>query len=69
MPFDPVDDPTRTPRDPAAFAGEIAERVNRLLGDPDKARRFGLAGRLRAETAFAWTTVAERLAALYRSLV
>ena len=69
VPFDPVDDPTRTPHDPAAFAREIAERVNRLLGDPDEARRFGLAGRQRAEAAFSWTTVAERVAALYRSLL
>ena len=68
VPFDPVDDPTRTPRDPAEFAREIAERVNRLLDEPDEARRFGLAGRRRAEEAFSWTTVAERVAALYRSL-
>ena len=69
VPFDPVDDPTRTPRDPVRFAREMAERVNRLLEDPDEAHRFGLAGRERAETAFSWEAVAERVAALYRSLV
>jgi len=68
VPFDPVDDPTRAPRDPARFAHEIAERVNRLVADPAEARRLGLAGRRRAETSFSWTTVAERVAALYRSL-
>ena len=69
VPFDPVDGPARTPRDPAGFAREIAERVNWLLSEPDEARRFGLAGRRRAEAAFSWSTVAERVAALYRSLV
>jgi starch synthase len=69
VPFDPVDDPTRTPRDPARFAHEIAERVNRLLDDPGEARRFGVAGRQRAEAAFSWITVAERVAALYNSVV
>ncbi|HZO63159.1 MAG TPA: glycosyltransferase, partial [Gaiellaceae bacterium] len=68
VPFDPADDASRAPRDPARFARDIAERVNRLLGDPDEARRMGEAGRSRAVAEFGWAAVAERVAALYRAV-
>jgi alpha-maltose-1-phosphate synthase len=69
VPFDPVDDPSREPRDPGRFAADIAERVNALLADPERARSMGRAGRERAVERFAWSAVAERVAALYRTLV
>lgn len=69
VPFDPVDDPSRAPRDPARFAHDIADRVNRLLADPEEARRLGAAGRERAVADFGWASVAERVHALYRTLV
>ena len=69
VPFDPVDDPSRTPRDPDRFARDIAERVNRLLEDPAEATRMGAAGRRRAVEEFSWATVAERVDALYRTLL
>src|SRR5690348_13574986 len=69
VPFDPVDDASRTPRDPERFAREIADRVNRLLDDPAEARRLGVAGRGRAVADFSWSTVAERVQALYRTLL
>jgi alpha-maltose-1-phosphate synthase len=69
VPFDPVDEPAREPRDPARFAADIAERVNTLLGDPERARAMGTAGRRRAVEQFGWAAIAERVAELYRSLV
>jgi starch synthase len=69
VPFEPVDDPSRAPRDARRFARDIAERVNRLLADPEEARRLGAAGRERAVEAFSWSSVAERVHALYRTLV
>jgi starch synthase len=69
VPFDPVDDPSRTPRDPGAFAGAIAERVNLLLGDPAEAKRMGEAGRERAVEHFGWDRIAEQVLTLYERLV
>jgi starch synthase len=69
VPFDPVDDASRAPRDPQRFAHDIADRVNRLLADPDSARRMGAAGRARAVEEFSWASVAERVDALYRTLL
>ncbi len=56
------------PADPDAFAAAIAERVNRLVADPETARRMGEAGRARAVEHFAWATVAEQTVAIYERL-
>ena len=69
VPFDPVDDASRAPRDPERFAHDIADRVNRLLADPEVAQRMGAAGRGRAVEDFSWASVAARVHALYRALV
>ena len=51
-----------------ANAEELAARVNELVGDAELAARFGQAGRKRAVEHFSWPAIAERTAALYRSL-
>ena len=65
VPIEPGDDGTGAPRDPERFAGDFAERVNALLGDPDRAAAMGRAGRRRAIEQFAWPTIAEQTSALY----
>ena len=57
------------PVDPEAFATEFAERVNRLVRDPDLAARMGAAGRRRAIERFSWPQVAERTLAVYEDAV
>jgi alpha-maltose-1-phosphate synthase len=69
VPFDPVDDPSREPRDPDGFAADIAERINVLLAEPGRAKEMGRAGRRRAVERFGWAAVAERVAGLYRTLL
>jgi starch synthase len=68
VPFEPRDDGSHEPINPAAFAREIAERVDMLLGDPERARALGRAGRLRAVEQFSWPAIAARTVELYRSL-
>jgi len=67
VPFD--SDRASGPRDPARFAADIAERVNRLLADPGLAERMGQAGRRRTIEQFSWTVIAAETAALYAELV
>ena len=69
VPIEPGDDGTGAPRDPDRFAGDFAERVNALVGDPDRAAAMGRAGRRRAIEQFSWSMIAEQTSALYRSLV
>ncbi len=59
-PFDPVD--------PAKFSRDLAIRINELIADPEKCRRFGAAGRRRAEECFGWPAIARQTAELYESL-
>ena len=68
VPFDDFDPETREPRDPQRFAADLAEQVNRLLGDPVLVERLGKAGRDRAVAKFSWSVIAEETLALYRSL-
>ncbi len=53
------------PVDPPAFARAFAERVNRVLADPDLAGRLGRAGRQRAIRHFGWRAIAEQTLAVY----
>jgi starch synthase len=67
VPFEPAEGGIE-PRDPAAFSAAIAERVNALLRDPERAAAMGRAGRARAVEAFDWPAIAGQTAAVYRSL-
>ena len=69
VPFDPVDGATREPRDPDGFARALAERIDRLLADPAAAAAMGAAGRARVVAEFGWGRIAERVCALYASLL
>ena len=47
----------------------LAEALNALLRDPDRARAMGQAGRKRAVAEFGWQAIAAQTAALYAKLV
>jgi starch synthase len=60
---------TSFPTDPDAFARDLAARINELLDDPEKCRRFGDAGRRRVEETFSWTAIAHQTIQLYEQLI
>jgi alpha-maltose-1-phosphate synthase len=67
VPFD--QDPVTTfPSNPDKFARDLAEKISDLLADPEKAQRFGAAGRKRVEETFAWSAIADQTIQLYRQL-
>ncbi len=68
VPFD-QDPVTSFPRDPETFARDLAERMTRLLNDPERCKQFGDAGRRRVEETFSWTAIAHQTIDLYRSLI
>jgi starch synthase len=68
VPFEPSGDGSREPVDPQAFVRGIADRVDALLADTERARAFGLAGRRRAVEHFSWAAIAARTVELYRTL-
>jgi alpha-maltose-1-phosphate synthase len=67
--FEPSGDPMGTPVDPARFAADLAERVNGLVRDPERAAAFGRAGRQRAVDVFSWSAIAAQTVERYESLL
>jgi alpha-maltose-1-phosphate synthase len=54
--------------DPSGYQTGLAEAVNELVGDPEKAQRFGQAGRQRCIEEFSWARVAEQTLEIYRKV-
>jgi starch synthase len=54
------------PVDPDAFAADFAQRVNRLIADPELAAMMGRAGRRRAIEHFGWPTIGEETVSVYQ---
>ena len=57
------------PKDPERFSKGLAEAVNELLKDPERAAAMGRASRARVEERFSWRAVAEETLEFYRSLL
>jgi starch synthase len=57
------------PSDPKRFALDLAERVNELLADPERAARLGRAGRERVVSQFSWSAIAAETVELYTRLL
>jgi alpha-maltose-1-phosphate synthase len=60
---------TFDPLDPANFARELAQAINRVALDENLQTTFGRKGRQRVEEHFSWAAIAEQTLELYRSLV
>ena len=54
---------------PEEFEAGFAEAVNSVIGDADRLRAMGLAGRERAVTQYGWDAIAARTVQLYQSLL
>ncbi|MEU4658528.1 glycogen synthase [Streptomyces sp. NPDC023723] len=51
------------------FEAGLARALDSVIGDPDRARRMGAAGRERAVAEFGWDTVARRTVRLYEDVL
>ena len=56
------------PAYPEGFEAALAEAVNSLVTDPDRAAEMGKAGRARADREFSWDAIARRTIEVYGSL-
>jgi starch synthase len=54
--------------DPALFERRLAEAVNSLVVDPQRARHYGQAGRQRCIQEFSWAHIAEQTLEIYRKV-
>ena len=60
-PFEPID--------PEKFERDLAARINELMANAELQRKFGRAGRKRAEEKFGWAAIAQETKRLYESLL
>jgi len=67
VPLEQMADGTGTPVDPAGFVSDLAGALNEAVADPQRARRFGLAGRRRALESFSWSSIGEQTMAVYQT--
>jgi alpha-maltose-1-phosphate synthase len=56
------------PDDAKGYQTRLAEAVNALIADPEKARRYGQAGRQRCIAEFSWRRIAEQTLEIYRKV-
>ncbi|MGH3966755.1 MAG: glycosyltransferase, partial [Mycobacterium sp.] len=54
--------------DPAGYQARLADAVNALIADPERAQRYGRAGRQRCVAEFSWAHVAEQTLEIYRKV-
>ncbi|MBA2434099.1 MAG: glycogen synthase [Chthoniobacterales bacterium] len=67
----PVEQMTESPSEPTnpeKFERDLAARINQLMADPALQKKFGKAGRRRAEEKFGWAAIAQETKRLYESL-
>ncbi len=57
------------PTNPGKFERDLARKINQLMADPDLQKKFGRAGRKRAEEKFGWSAIAQETERLYQSLL
>ena len=69
VPIDQADDGTGTPLDPDRYVRDLADALIAVVGDPERARAMGQAGRRRAETHFAWDAIAARTIEVYEHVL
>ncbi len=60
---------TFEPTDPARFARDLADAINRLAADPGLRERFGKAGRQRVLDHFSWDAIAQTTLAMYQTML
>jgi starch synthase len=68
VPFE-QDPATSFPTQPEKFARNLAAKIQDLLANPEKCRRFGENGRKRVEQTFSWTAIAAQTIQLYQDLI
>ncbi len=56
------------PDDPAGYQRGLAGAVNALIADPERAERYGKAGRRRCIAEFSWARIAEQTLEIYRKV-
>lgn len=69
VPIEQKHDGTGTPTNPERFVHDLADAINEMFADPQRAKDMGERGRERARDKFSWESIADQTVAVYRSVL
>lgn len=69
VPIEQKHDGTGTPTNPERFVHDLADAINEMFADPQRAKDMGKRGRERARDKFSWESIADQTVAVYRSVL
>jgi starch synthase len=69
VPIEQVADGSGVPVDPDRFVSDLAMALSQAVSDPQRAARFGQAGRRRVAESFSWASIAEQTMAVYETVL
>ena len=69
VPIDQLRDGTGTPTDPDKFVHDMAAAIDKIMADPELAKKMGQAGYERARDHFSWESIADKTVAVYQSVL
>lgn len=69
VPIEQVQDGTGTPLDVDRWVSDLAAAMNEAVSDPERAKRFGRAGRKRAVEQFSWDAIGDRTMEVYQDVL
>ena len=69
VPVDQLHDGTGTPTNPDKFVHDMADAINRIMADPEKAKQMGQAGYERARDNFSWESIADKTVKVYENVL
>ena len=69
VPIEQVAGGSGAPVDPDRFVADLARALNNAVSDPQRARRYGQAGRRRAVESFSWSSIGDQTMAVYESVL
>jgi alpha-maltose-1-phosphate synthase len=69
VPVEQMKESPFAPTNPEKFERDLAARINQLMANPELQKKFGRAGRKRAEEKFGWAAIARETKQLYETLL
>ena len=69
VPIEQVADGSGAPVDPDRFVSDLAQALSQAVSDPQRAARFGQAGRRRVAESFSWASIGDQTMAVYESVL
>ncbi|NEG96946.1 glycogen synthase [Bifidobacterium sp. SMB2] len=69
VPIDQLHDGTGTPTNPDKFVHDMADAINKVMRDPELAKKMGEAGYARARDVFSWETIADETIKVYNAIL